>query len=164
VEDVPIPYDRRHATTVSLLFDSCDKTNRLWGNPPSLGSTHARAGLAHSPPLLQWPRIRYCCSNCEGQRGFARPLPTASSMRVPEVKPNAGYFQCELRSSQDSTVASISSAAPSVRSRGVWERIQSGCPIGLFFGFVGTRLSGAASGVGCLPTADERIRQLIASW
>jgi hypothetical protein len=51
-----------------------------------------------------------------------------------------------------------------VSTGGVWKRIQSGCPIGLFFGFFGTRQAGAASGADWLPTADARTRQRNASW
>ncbi len=39
----PVPYDRRHATFVSLLFGTCDQTNRLMGQPALVVGFESRA-------------------------------------------------------------------------------------------------------------------------
>ena len=78
--------------------------------------------------------------------------------------PNAGYFQVRdtVKSRLDCGVILV--RRHFVSTGGVWKRIQSGCPIGLLFGYFGTRQAGFASGADLLPTADARTPQLIASW
>ncbi len=97
-----------------------------------------------------WPRLR---------------APTASRQYCGGYQfkaPNAGYFQVRVtvKSGLDSDVVLVRRhlKASGTRSN------QAAPSIGLFFGYFGTLPAGAASGADCLPTADARTRQLIASW
>ena len=77
---------------------------------------------------------------------------------------NAGYFQvCELRSSQGSAVSSFSSATSSISEAPRTTSNQAATSASSSASSVPGRLA-PQSGVDCLPTGDERIRQLIASW